>query len=70
MRVMHRGEVIAAAREKQGWSQAELARRVDVTASTINRIEAGAVTTTATLERIMTALDLTYGDFDNEVAGK
>jgi len=38
---MNIGERIIKLREKRGWSQRELARRIDINVSVMNRIESG-----------------------------
>lgn len=38
-----RGRLLAAARERKGWTQAELASRCGLTPATISKIESGAL---------------------------
>ena len=54
------GERVAAARTLRGWSQSELARRVEVAPQTINQIESGRrVPSHALLVRLTEALETT-----------
>lgn len=59
------GAEIAAWRKRRGLSREELADRVDVSASTIGRIERGGVSAavaTSDVWRIAAALDLSFSD--------
>jgi transcriptional regulator with XRE-family HTH domain len=52
------GDEIRAARERLGWSQAELARRVGVSQAAIGKIETGETTKSRWLPEIVAALSL------------
>jgi transcriptional regulator with XRE-family HTH domain len=54
------GRVLREARLRQGWSQAELARRAGVNFVTLSRIEGGATAWVGTtiIERLATALGI------------
>jgi len=52
------GDVIREARKKQGWSQAELGEKSEVSRPTIARVEANNDVTTATIAKIAQALGL------------
>jgi len=58
MIAFHVAEAVRALREDRGWTQKELARRADMTQSTVARLEAaGTVPTMPVLERVAAALD-------------
>ena len=64
--VMQTGSAIRRARERQEWSQRELARRVGVTASTISGWERGLGRhgiSVDLVERLRVELDLRLSDF-------
>lgn len=55
LRDMTIGEQIKAAREAAGWSQVDLGRRADVSASWVSRVEAGGVDCSAGVLRALAA---------------
>ncbi|MFZ5480507.1 MAG: helix-turn-helix domain-containing protein [Myxococcota bacterium] len=56
------GRVIAALRERRGWSQAQLAARIGVAQSSLSRFETGASIPDAyTFRRIAQAFDMSVG---------
>ncbi|WP_052692125.1 helix-turn-helix domain-containing protein [Teredinibacter purpureus] len=58
------GERLQAVRKQQGLSQRELARRADVTNSTLSMIEQGKVSpSVSSLEKILSAIPLTMQEF-------
>ncbi|WP_061711863.1 helix-turn-helix domain-containing protein [Kocuria palustris] len=52
------GDVIREARNKQGWSQAELGEKSGLSRPTIARVEANNDVTTATIAKVAQALGL------------
>ena len=56
---------VRLARELQGWSQAELARRLGLTAQAVSQFEAGSTKPAAdTLARLAEVLDVPLGFFE------
>lgn len=52
------GQVIKAARVERGWSQTDLAEHAGVSRPSVARIEGGEDVSTATLEKVAEALEL------------
>lgn len=52
------GDIIRAARKKQGWSQAELGEKSGLSRPTIARVEGNSDVTTATIAKVAKALGL------------
>jgi len=61
---MEPGEAIRFARERKGWSQADLARRVGCTQVAIKKIESGETRQSKYLPRIASELGLDVADLD------
>lgn len=57
-----RGEKISEYRVRRGWSQAELARRANISAGVVSRLEAGTKVLPATSHAVTTALDVKFED--------
>lgn len=65
---MEPGEQIKRARDKRGWSQADLGRRVGISQPAIKKIEDGDTRNSRFMARIAAALDLPLGDLDPQMA--
>lgn len=62
IKITKKGDTITAQRLKNGWSQAELARRCHMAALTVCRIERGDNVLPATAKSITDALGLSFDD--------
>ncbi|ALV47215.1 antitoxin HicB [Arthrobacter alpinus] len=58
MSIAEVGKQLRAARMKRGWSQTDLAEQAGVSRPTIARVESGQDISTASLEKIVVALEL------------